>query len=266
MSYFTPETIRSFMLDHFAPERMVLVGVNVAHSELSKWAMRSFVDYNAIPMKARTETKAAYTGGDLRQEGASPYCHLAIGLESTPWGQQELAPVTLLQTILGGGNASTAVAASGSTSRLNTGIIKQNPNVESIAAFNTSYSDSGVFGVYGVCHPDKAGDMTTAICNSLKGLTTVSKDELDRAKAVLKGKLFRQAGDDSLTAQDLGSQLLMSGSYGSPADFAKAIDGVTESQVTAAAKKILSSRPTVAAFGDTHTVPHYSAVEAALKA
>merc|ERR1712137_572813 len=53
MSHFTPETIRSFMLDHFAPERMVLVGVNVAHSDLSKWAMRSFVDYNAIPMKSR---------------------------------------------------------------------------------------------------------------------------------------------------------------------------------------------------------------------
>merc|ERR1719281_2048808 len=78
MSYFTPETIRNFMLDHFAPERMVLVGVNVAHDELSKWAMRSFVDYNAIPLKQRPETKASYTGGDLRLEGASPFCHLAI--------------------------------------------------------------------------------------------------------------------------------------------------------------------------------------------
>merc|ERR1719439_260950 len=57
MAHFTPDTIRSFMLDHFAPERMVLVGVNVAHDELSKWAMRSFADYNAIPMKARTEAK-----------------------------------------------------------------------------------------------------------------------------------------------------------------------------------------------------------------
>merc|ERR1719253_901919 len=51
MSYFTPDTIRSFMLDHFAPERMTIVGVNVDHAELSKWTMRSFADYNAIPMK-----------------------------------------------------------------------------------------------------------------------------------------------------------------------------------------------------------------------
>merc|ERR1712217_469875 len=86
MSYFTPDTIRSFMLDHFAPERMVLVGVNVNHSELAKWAMRSFADYNAIPLKARPDTPATYTGGDVRVEGASPYCHLAVGLESVAWG------------------------------------------------------------------------------------------------------------------------------------------------------------------------------------
>merc|ERR1712060_642819 len=189
MPYFTPETIRSFLLDHFAPERMTLVGVNVAHSELSKWAMRSFVDYNAIPMKKRDETKALYTGGDLRQEGPSPYCHVAIGLESSAWGQQELAPITLLQTILGGGNASTSLPGSGGTSRLATGIVKQNPYVESCAAFNTSYSDSGIFGVYGVSHADKGGELTTAILKALSGLTSVSKDELAKAKAVLKGKL-----------------------------------------------------------------------------
>merc|ERR1719203_1732463 len=66
MPYFTPETIRSFMLDHFAPERMTLVGVNVTHSELAKWTMRAFADYNAIPMKPRERASAAYTGGDLR--------------------------------------------------------------------------------------------------------------------------------------------------------------------------------------------------------
>merc|ERR1712066_846129 len=120
MSYFTPETIRSYMLDHFAPERMVLAGVNVAHSELSKWAMRSFVDYNAIPMKQRDSPKAAYTGGDLRQEGSSPFCHVAVALESCPWGQQELAPIALLQAILDGCSASDNTPGCGSTSRLAT--------------------------------------------------------------------------------------------------------------------------------------------------
>ena len=41
MGYFTPETVRGYLLDHFAPERMVFVGVNVQHAELTKWVMRA---------------------------------------------------------------------------------------------------------------------------------------------------------------------------------------------------------------------------------
>lgn len=265
MSYFTPETIRSFMLDHFAPERMVLVGVNVAHAELAKWAMRSFVDYNAIPLKKRDETKALYTGGDLRLEGPSPFCHLAIGLESYPWGQKEHAPVALLQQLLGGGSAVSNFPGTGVTSRLAQQVVKQSAYVESCAAFSTSYSDSGLFGVYGVSHPDKAGEMANAVLKALAGLVNVPQDELAKAKIMLKGKLFREVDEDKVLLQDLGQQLLLGGTYGSAKDFAGLIDAVTVDQVTATARKLLSSRPTVAAYGDTHTVPHYSAVEAALK-
>jgi len=266
LPYFTPETVRSYMLDHFAPERMVLVGVNVAHAELAKWAMRSFADYNAIPLKKREETKAAYTGGDLRLEGSSPYCHLALGFESVPFSSTETAAAALLQTILGSGSAVYGGIGSGLTSRLSTQVVKQHAAVESCAAFNTSYSDSGLFGVYGVCQPDKAGDMAKAVAKTMASLSTVGKDELAKAKAMLKGKLFRQAEDDSELMQDMGQQLLLTGKYGSPADFAKLVDGVSEAEVAALAKKILSTKLSLAAYGDTHAVPHYTAMEQAFKA
>jgi len=265
MPYFTPETIRSYMLDHFAPERMVLVGVNVDHAELSKWAMRSFADYNAIPLKQRTETKAQYTGGDLRAEGPSPFCHLAVAFESAAWGKKELAPVAVLQTLLGGGSAVANAPGSGVTSRLATQVLKQSPYVESCAAFNTSYSDTGLFGVYGVCQPDKAGDMCSAIAKTLTGLASVTGEELLVAKAMLKGNLLRQLDDDVMLMQDMGTQLLTSGRYSSVADFVKAIDSVSEADVTGVARKLLASKPTVAAYGDTHAVPHLSSVEALLR-
>eukprot|EP00929_Paragymnodinium_shiwhaense_P076788 TRINITY_DN3952_c0_g1_i1.p1 TRINITY_DN3952_c0_g1~~TRINITY_DN3952_c0_g1_i1.p1 ORF type:complete len:523 (+),score=161.66 TRINITY_DN3952_c0_g1_i1:129-1697(+) len=265
MGYFTPETIRGFMLDHFAPERMVLVGVNVDHAELSKWAMRSFADYNAIPLKKRDAPKAQYTGGDLRTEGSSPFCHLAIGLESVPWGQAELAPLAVLQTLLGSASASANTLGGGSSSRLSAQVVRQNPYIESCSAFNTSYSDSGLFGVYGVCQPDQAGTMAKAMCDSLKSLSSVTQEELSMAKAVLKGKLARQVDEPAELVKDMGQQLLHGGKYGGPAEFGKMIEGVSEAQVTAAARKLLGSRPSLAAYGDTHAVPHYGAVEAMLK-
>merc|ERR1712187_270904 len=114
--------------------------------------------------------------------GPSPFCHLAIGLESVPWGSADLAPVAILQTLLGSGSATKASIGGGSMSRLSTQVVKQSPYVESCSAFNTSYSDSGLFGVYGVSHPDKAGEMATSIMNVMAGLTSVSKDELAAAK------------------------------------------------------------------------------------
>merc|ERR1712050_763127 len=174
--------------------------------------------------------------------------------------------VTVLQTLLGSGSAASNNPGSGVTSRLATQVVKQSPFVESCAAFNTSYSDTGLFGVYGVCRPDKAGDMCAAIAKTLTGLPSVAADELATAKAMLKGNLFHQLDDDVMLMQDMGTQLLTSGRYSSVADFAKAIDGVTESAVSSAATSMLASKPTIAAYGDTHTVPHLSAVEAMLKA
>merc|ERR1711935_32514 len=103
--YFTPETIRSHMIDHFSPERMVLVGVNVSHDELSKWAMRSFAEYNAIPNKARPDTKPTYTGGDCRIEGSGP-CTIAVGFEGVADGSADKATMMVVEALVGAGSQS----------------------------------------------------------------------------------------------------------------------------------------------------------------
>ena len=56
--------------------------------------------------------------------------------------------------------------------------------MESCAAFGISYTDRGLFGVYGVSHPDKAGEMVTFITKAMAGLTEISEEERKRAKAI----------------------------------------------------------------------------------
>merc|ERR1712151_1267580 len=153
----------------------------------------------------------------------------------------------------------------GSLSRLSRGIVKQNPYVHSCIGFNKSYSDTGLFGVYGACHAEASGGMAEKMIESLVGLKTISQGELDGAKAVLKGKLARQLDDDAALLKDIGQQLLHTGTYQSPEAFSQAVDEVTIESATAAAAKILSSNPTVIACGDTHALPHHSYVAAALK-
>lgn len=250
LSRFTPETIRNYMLEHFAPERMVLCGVNVEHAELGKWAMRSFADYNAIPLSDRASTAAQYTGGSVSVDGVSPYCHLAVGLESAAWGQADSAAAGVLQTV--------------ATLRLQAQVLEQNPYVESCVAFNTSYSDSGVAGAYGVCHADHAASMADGICDVLRGTASVGADELATAKAIFKGQMLRDLDEYDNILHDMGQQLLLSGAYGSAAELAQLVDGVTTADVEAMAKRQLGSKPSVAAFGGNHNVPHLSTFEAAL--
>merc|ERR1712113_1357529 len=106
----------------------------------------------------------------------------------------------------------------GLTSRLSTEVVKQSPYVESCSAFNTSYSDSGLFGVYTVVSPDQAGDVCKSVTSCLTGLTSVTSDELQVAKATLKGNLCRQVDNTAMLMQDLGTQILLSGKYGSPSE------------------------------------------------
>merc|ERR1711920_932696 len=145
------------------------------------------------------------------------------------------AAATVLQTLLGGGSAVSSSPGTGMTSRLSAEVVQQSPYVESCQAFNTSYSDTGLCGVYGVSQPDKAGDMCAAIAKTLTGLGSVTAEELARAKAVLKGNLLRQLDDDVMLMRDMGTQLLTSGRYSSVSALSEAIDGVTEAAVTSAA-------------------------------
>merc|ERR1712151_339615 len=140
-----------------------------------------------------------------------------------------------------------------------------NPHVQTCLGFNRSYSDTGLFGIYGACQADAAGGLADRMIETLVGLKSISQVELDGAKAVLKGKLLRQLDDDAALLKDIGQQLLHTGSYQSPEAFSQAIDEVTIDSATAAATKILASNPTVIACGDTHALPHHSFIAAGLK-
>jgi len=240
---FTADTIRSYMLDHFAPERMAIVGINVDHAELSKWTMRSFAEYNAIPMKKRPDTKPAYTGGDCRIEASGP-CTIALGFEGVPDSSEDKAAVMVIEALLGAGSQSLCGKA---------GIAAE--------ASATFYSDTGLFSITGTCEASKAGDYISTLATVLK--STPAAGDVAKAKAYAKSLLALRCEDKSYLVDSLASSLIASNTCGSAADLMKAIDGVSD--IAGAAKKIFGSKPTVVAYGDVYNVPHYSAIEAALK-
>eukprot|EP00811_Abedinium_folium_P033079 NODE_6069_length_1708_cov_15.454775.p1 GENE.NODE_6069_length_1708_cov_15.454775~~NODE_6069_length_1708_cov_15.454775.p1 ORF type:complete len:493 (-),score=143.74 NODE_6069_length_1708_cov_15.454775:149-1627(-) len=244
MPYFTPETIRRFMLDHFAPERMVLAGINVDHADLAKWAMRSFVDYNAIPLKERPEEQAIYMGGAARADLGCGGCEV-FTVASTG---SELGFDTELAVLV----------------RVLEARFKSELGVPCIVR-HAALTDTEIVGWCVICKPESAGEVALAATAIFKNIhNSVGEEEVARAKAAAKGLLLRETDSAPALLDYLGQQTLLGGKYVSPVEKCELIDGVTsESVQNTAGTILLGSKPTVTAFGDSYNVPHYSVFEEA---
>jgi processing peptidase subunit alpha len=214
----------------------------------------------------RAETKPMYTGGShlSEEESLAHSVHVAIGYGCDGWNSADLVPVTVLQTLLGGGGAfSSGGPGKGMHSRLYTDVMQQHHFVENCLAFNEQYSDAGMFGIYMSGSAQDAGKLVEIIHQQLKGLGKFSAEEVKRAKNSLKGTVFTHSDNPRVLMEDVGRQLLMSGRVQNASDFAAQIDKVTEADLARVAKKLLAQPVTYVVHGNTQFAPHANAVQAA---
>jgi processing peptidase subunit alpha len=253
MKHMDEHSIRKFMVDHFAPERMTFVGVNVGHDDLCKWLMRSFVDYNAIPMKAREEPKPVYTGGYRYIHADERMCNVGVAFQAPGgWGSDDSYALSILQTILGGNVGDT----NGNMHTKLSQLVAKNPSVSSCMAFNNQYSDGGLFGIYAAVSPEAVPAYLHQAQNVLS--SPVSTDDVKKAKAVLKGQCLSMS--QSELVEDIGRQMIMTGVALSPEEVCAKIDAVSDSQIKSAQSLVTKCKPTIVGLGDIAYMPHYDFV------
>lgn len=258
VGHFTPETLRNHMLKHFSPDRMALVGANVDHNELAKWAMRAFVDYNAIPSQKREVAAAQYTGGSKSVEANAPCVHIALGFKTGGWSASDLMATNVLAQMLGGG-VGVGGPGAGAGSLL-TNAMKADASVESATCFHKIFSDAGVLGFYLSGAPQTGQKLCELAAAQAKKAAAATKADVDMAKASLKTQLLKNFEDRATSADDLGRQIMLGDTVADADAAIAALDKVTDADVKACAKAAFASTPTYVAFGDTSGAPHYSAV------
>jgi len=231
VDYFEENSIRQYMLDHFAPERCVLVGANVNHEDLCKWAMRSYVDYNPIPMKQRAEPKPVYNGGYNYISSNNPDTTVAISFElPRGWGSADTFALSVFETVLGGAVAGAEKSGGAFLSKLTQSVVAGNPAVGSSMAFSNLYSDSGLWGVAGSVAPEYVPGYIESVAKTLQA--PVTADEVKRAKAQLKAAASISVDKAEDCADDMAKQVLMGGGKVlTPAEISAKIDAVTEAQI-----------------------------------
>ncbi|GIY87858.1 mitochondrial-processing peptidase subunit alpha [Caerostris extrusa] len=114
----------------------------------------------------------------------------------------------------------------------------------SATAFNHSYSDSGIFCIHASSHP--------------------SHLELERAKMQLQSVLLMNLESRPVVFEDIGRQVLATGTRKEPEYFIQEIAKITSDDIHNIASRMLKSKASVAALGDLKHLPSLKEIDADL--
>ncbi|XP_058476111.1 cytochrome b-c1 complex subunit 2, mitochondrial isoform X1 [Solea solea] len=247
------EHLHQFVQNNFTSARMALVGLGVDHAVL-KQVGEQFL--NIRSGAGTTGATAQYRGGEARLASTgSSLLHSAVVSQSAAVGSSEALAFSVLQHVLGAGPH--VKRGSSTTNKLVQGVSKATTDPFDVSAFNTSYSDSGLFGIYTISQAAAVGDVLKAALAEVKAVADggVTAADLTRAKAQLKGQLLMSLETPEALLEAMATQALTAGSYTSPEEITKNIDNVSLTDVANAASKFVSGKKTMASCGNLVKTP-----------
>ena len=239
------DDLASYIKTNYTADRMVLVGTGgVDHQELVKLAEQHFsslpVSSNPIPLGRLAHPKTKFVGQEVRvRDDDLPTAHIAIAVEGVGWSSPDYFPMLVMQSIIG--NWDRSLGAAGLMSSRLSHIISSNNLANSFMSFSTSYSDTGLWGVYLVS--ENRVNLDDLIHFTLKEWTRMSIGptdvEVERAKSQLKASLLLSLDGSTAVAEDIGRQLVTSGRRMTPKQLEQAVDAVTPAEIKRVAQKYL---------------------------
>jgi processing peptidase subunit beta len=127
----------------------------------------------------------------------------------------------------------------------------------SLSAFNTTYKDTGLFGVYSVAEPTNLWELQNTVMYELVRLChSASDEEVERAKKQLLTSLLGSLDGSTAICEDIGRQMLTYGRRMSPAEILARVDAVDAAAVRTAARAVINDKEVaVAAVGNIHELP-----------
>ena len=237
--------LESYIKTNYTADRMVLVGAGaVDHGELVKLAEKHFgglpVSAKPTPLGRTSGSPSKFVGSEVRvRDDTMDTMHLAIAVEGVSWSSPDYFPMLVMQSIIGNWDRSLG-ASSLLSSRLST-LVHARGLANSFMSFSTSYSDTGLWGVYLVT--ENLDNIDDLVHFTLKEWTRMSIGPLDieveRAKSQLKASMLLSLDGTTAIAEDIGRQLVTSGRRFSPKQIERAVDAVTTDEIRRVAQKYL---------------------------
>lgn len=282
----TPSLMFNFLKHNHTPDRMVLAGVGIEHERLVDLAEKYFVDKQptwatnpGIVAPTPTEPvrpKAVYTGGcktieaDLSDVSLGPtpipnLAHFLLGFEVCPHTDiDEFVIVCVMNMLMGGGGSFSAGGpGKGMFTRLFTNVLNRYHWINSSAAHNISYEDTGLFYIQSSSDPGSLKNLVDIVIHEYRNIVHgyMSEEELARAKKQLISMLWLNLEIRPIVFEDIARQVLATGHRRQPKQLIEKIESVTEDDIRRVARKMLRTNPTVACLGDLRKQPSFDEIK-----
>ncbi|KAF7354709.1 hypothetical protein MSAN_01384600 [Mycena sanguinolenta] len=263
------DDLDAYIKTNYTADRMVLVGAGgVDHAELVKLAEKHFSSLPVSPSPIRLGTaahaKPSFVGSEVRlRDDELNAAHIAIAVEGVGWSSPDYFPMMVLQSVFGNWDRSLG-SAPHLSSKLSD-IVASHGLANSFMSFSTSYSDTGLWGIYMVSENFMNLDDLTHF--TLREWTRMSMEptsvEVERAKSQLKAGLLLGLDGTTAIAEDIGRQLVTTGRRMTPQQIEQAVDAVTLDDITRVAKKYLWDKDfAMAAVGNIDGLLDYNRIRA----
>lgn len=242
---FTRDQIKGFMdINYCATKLVISAAGKVDHEAICAQVEKAFGDRKNLNVPKNG--KSFYEGGIHKDTRELEQTHVVLGFEGVHHQDPDYYNLTVLAAILG----------DGMSSRLFQEVREKRGLVYSIYTFNSSYSDSGVFGVYAATSPNQLNEMFPAITAELKNIHgSIEEEEIKKAKNQLKARLMMSMESTSGRCQRLANQHLIFDRYIPQAEILEKIEAVTKSRIIELAPKIFNSKITLVGVGDLKQMP-----------
>ncbi|MGN6126301.1 MAG: M16 family metallopeptidase [Humibacter sp.] len=167
--------------------------------------------------------------------------HLLIGARGLRATDDARTTMGVLNAVLGGGMSS----------RLFQEVREKRGLAYSVYSFAAGYSDTGVFGMYGACSPQKARSVADIMIEELRRLASdgITHDELARAVGQLSGGSALALEDSDTRMTRLGRSELGTGEFADLDETLRRLALVTADDVRDLAADLASRPMTIAAVG-----------------
>lgn len=237
------DSLTSFKGNNYRPDQTFICAAGqVDHEEFVKLVSPTFGRLDACAPRG-VLVRPVTIPGQIVEVKDLEQVHLCLASEGPSQVDDRRHAGYILNTILGGGMSS----------RLFQEVREKRGLAYNVYSFLSSYSDTGMFGVYSACEPDRFEELMEVIAEYTISLgSTITAEEVRLAKNQLKGSIILAMESSEARMNRLAKSEIYFGEHVSIEKIISDIDKVSASELSDYASEMLSpGKFTVAVLGPT---------------